>query len=101
MSGRKLIQRLARDRKLILVGAGDLAWRRQRCGRGFRFVDKSGATIRDSETLTRLKSLAVPPAYRNVRFAADPQAHLQAVGEDDAGRTQYRYHPRWEEVREA
>jgi len=101
MNRRKLIQRLARDRELILVGAGDLGWHRKRCGRGFRFVDDKGAPIRDRTTLARLKSLAVPPAYRNVRFAADPRAHLQAVGEDDAGRTQYRYHPRWDEIREA
>jgi DNA topoisomerase-1 len=101
MNRRKLIQRLARDRELILVGAGDLGWYRKRCGRGFRFVDDKGATIRDKTTLARLKSLAVPPAYRNVRFAADSRAHLQAVGEDAAGRTQYRYHPLWEEVREA
>ena len=101
MNRRKLIQRLARDRGLALVGAGDLKLRRQRCGRGFRFVNEDGTTIRNRATLARLKSLAVPPAYQNVRFAADPQAHLQAVGEDAASRTQYRYHPQWQEVREA
>ena len=101
LNRRKLIRRLAQSRELTLVSAGDLGLRRRRCGRGFRFVDDKGAPIRDKTTLARLKSLAVPPAYQNVRFAADPQAHLQAVGKDDAGRTQYRYHPRWEEVREA
>ena len=53
------------------------------------------------QKIRRLKTLAVPPAYVNVRFAADPAAHLQAVGEDAAGRLQYRYHPKWAEVREA
>jgi DNA topoisomerase-1 len=101
MNRRKLIQRLARDRGLILTGAGALKLRRQRCGRGFRFIDEHGATISDKTTIARLKSLAVPPAYQNVRFAAQPQAHLQAVGEDAAGRLQYRYHPQWQEVREA
>jgi DNA topoisomerase-1 len=101
MNRRKLIQRLARDRGLSLIGVGDLKLRRQRCGRGFRFIDKDGTPLRDKATLARLKSLVVPPAYRSVRFAADPQAHLQAVGEDAAGRTQYRYHPQWQEVREA
>jgi DNA topoisomerase-1 len=43
----------------------------------------------------------VPPAYVNVRFSPDSAAHLQAVGEDAAGRLQYRYHPKWAEVREA
>ena len=43
----------------------------------------------------------MPPAYADVRFAADASAHLQAVGTDAAGRLQYRYHPKWTEVREA
>src|SRR5262249_11897964 len=42
-----------------------------------------------------------PPAYTNVCFAADPLAHLQAIGRDAAGRLQYRYHPEWEQEREA
>ena len=78
-----------------------LVLRRQRCGKGFRFVDAQGAIIRDGHTITRLKSLAMPPAYANVRYAADPASHLQAVGEDAAGRLQYRYHPDWVLVREA
>ena len=43
----------------------------------------------------------MPPAYTNVRYAANPASHLQAVGEDAAGRLQYRYHPDWVLVREA
>ncbi len=78
-----------------------LVLRRRRCGRGFRYVDGKGSTIKDASTIARLKSLAMPPAYGNVRYAADPAAHLQAVGEDAAGRLQYRYHPNWLQVREA
>lgn len=77
-----------------------LVLRRQRSGKGFRFVDAEGKTIKNSETIARLKSLAMPPAYINVRYAADPLLHLQAVGEDAAGRLQYRYHPNWLQVRE-
>ena len=77
-----------------------LVLRRQRSGKGFRFVDADGATIKDTETVARLKSLAMPPAYANVRYAADAAVHLQAVGEDAAGRLQYRYHPNWLKVRE-
>lgn len=57
--------------------------------------------LRDPEEIARLKALAVPPAYTNVRYAADASAHLQAVGTDTAGRLQYRYHSTWTEVREA
>ena len=63
-----------------------LLLRRQRRGKGFRFVDARGSIIKDDLTITRLKSLAMPPAYTNVRYAADSASHLQSVGEDAAGR---------------
>ena len=33
-------------------------------------------------------------------ICADPRGHLQATGRDARGRKQYRYHPRWAEVRD-
>src|SRR5437899_7576956 len=100
MSQRSIVARLAEERGLVIASPDALTLRRQRCGKGFAFVTPSGAFLRDAGEIRRLKSLAVPPAYVNVRFAADEAAHLQAVGEDAAGRLQYRYHPRWTEVRE-
>jgi DNA topoisomerase-1 len=50
--------------------------------------------------LKRIRSLVIPPAWRDVWIAADPDAHLQATGRDARGRKQYRYHPRWSTVRE-
>jgi DNA topoisomerase-1 len=97
----KLIETLAREKGLTIVGPDALTIRRQRCGRGFAFRAASGAALRNRADIARLKALAVPPAYADVRFAADASAHLQAVGTDAAGRLQYRYHPRWTEVREA
>ncbi len=73
---------------------------RRRRGAGFAYLDGDGNPVRDEETLARIRSLAIPPAYRDVRIAADPRAHLQAVGRDEAGRIQHRYHPDWEKVRE-
>ena len=90
-----------RDHGLRRGTPDHLVFRRQRRGKGFRFVDAVGKAVTDGATLARLKSLAVPPAYANVRYAADPGLHLQAVGEDAAGRLQYRYHPAWQQVREA
>lgn len=101
MSQRSIIARLAEEKGLLIVRPEALTVRRQRCGKGFAFVTPSGALVRDAAEIRRLKALAVPPAYVNVRFAADPAAHLQAVGEDAAGRLQYRYHPKWAQVREA
>jgi len=100
-SQRKFVETLARENGLTIVGAETLTVRRQRCGIGFCFRLESGALLRNAQEIKRLKSLAVPPAYIDVRYAADASAHLQAVGTDAAGRLQYRYHPKWTEVREA
>jgi DNA topoisomerase-1 len=100
-SQRKFVETVAREKGLTVVGPEALTVRRQRCGTGFCFRLASGALMRDRGEIARLKALAVPPAYTDVRYAADPSAHLQAVGSDAAGRLQYRYHPRWIEVREA
>jgi DNA topoisomerase-1 len=82
------------------VATDALTIRRVRRGRGFSYVARDGSTIRDPRVLRRLRALAVPPAYDDVCYAADPSAHLQAVGRDAAGRLQYRYHPDWEKLRE-
>lgn len=71
------------------------------CGRGFRYRDGSGQTIRDPALRARLAGLAIPPAWREVRIARDPHAHVQAVGRDELGRLQYIYHAEWLAVREA
>jgi DNA topoisomerase-1 len=42
----------------------------------------------------------IPPAWTEVWICPDPRGHLQAVGRDARGRKQYRYHPRWREVRD-
>ena len=74
--------------------------RRIKRGKGYSFVRANGTHIRHAGTIRRLHSMAVPPAYREVRYSADPSSHLQAVGRDAAGRLQYRYHADWEKVRE-
>ena len=96
-----LVRNLAEKLGLRIVGIDALTLKRLRNGKGFSYRDASGAPIRDAAELARLKSLAVPPAYVEVAYAADPSAHLQAIGTDAAGRRQYRYHPKWTEVREA
>jgi DNA topoisomerase-1 len=78
----------------------DLSITRVRRGRSFSYRDAAGGTITDEDTLARIRSLAIPPAYQDVRISADPRTHLQAIGRDEAGRTQHRYHPDWEKVRE-
>ena len=74
--------------------------RRIRAGQGFRYIDPSGKTLSNSQTLARIKSLAVPPAWTNVWTCPDANGHLQATGRDARGRKQHRYHREWREVRD-
>lgn len=74
--------------------------RRIRCGKGFRYTAPGGATIQDEETLRRIRSLVIPPAWTGVWICTIANGHLQATGRDARGRKQSRYHPRWREVRD-
>jgi DNA topoisomerase I len=94
-------ERLAKRLGLKLIAADELTIRRRRCGQGFAYFGPDGKRIVDRAEIRRLKSLAVPPAYEDVLCADAPDAHLQAIGRDAAGRLQYRYHREWEKVREA
>lgn len=73
---------------------------RKRAGKGFSYVDLNGKPIRDRDKLQRLKGLGIPPAYTDVWICPNSNGHLQATGRDAKGRKQYRYHPRWREVRD-
>jgi DNA topoisomerase IB len=73
---------------------------RVRRGKGFSYVGVDGSPVTDEETLARIRSLAIPPAWKDVWICRDPWGHLQAVGVDDAGRRQYLYHERWREHRD-
>jgi DNA topoisomerase I len=94
------VEALARDNGLTLGDQNELTIRRIKRGKNYSFVRANGTPIRHVGTLRRLNSMAVPPAYQQVRYSPDPTSHLQAVGVDAAGRLQYRYHADWEKVRE-
>jgi DNA topoisomerase-1 len=65
-----------------------------------RYVAPNGRTIVNRSELQRIRSLAIPPAWTDVWICPHPRGHLQATGRDARGRKQYRYHPRWREVRD-
>src|SRR3954468_16814792 len=98
---RSSTEAMAKRLGLRLVTADQLQIKRRAAAKGFYSLAPDGSRIKDPETLKRLSSLAVPPAYTDVLYAEDASAHLQAIGRDAAGRQQYRYHPEWEKVREA
>lgn len=89
-----------RPSRLRTVSSDALPIQRRRAGKGFVYLDGAGNRVTDPAMLDRIRRLAIPPAYEDVRIAARANDHLQAVGRDQAGRVQYRYHADWELVRE-
>ena len=73
---------------------------RRKSGKTFRYHAAQGRVVRDAATLSRIRALAIPPAWTNVWISPDADAHIQATGRDAKGRKQYRYHPKWREVRD-
>ncbi|WP_203567974.1 DNA topoisomerase IB [Aestuariimicrobium ganziense] len=85
--------------RLRRVTARMPGWTRRRSGKGFRYLDTDGSAL-SSDDVERVKSLAIPPAWTDVWICPIANGHLQATGVDDAGRTQYLYHPDWRAKRD-
>ena len=66
---------------------------RRRSGRYWQYFDADGKRITDRDEIDRLNAIGLPPAYRDAWFCPRPNGHIQAIGYDDKGRKQYRYHP--------
>jgi DNA topoisomerase I len=90
----------ARQAGLRYVRDDQPGLRRLRSGRGFRYVSERGRTIRDPAVLSRIRALAIPPAWTDVWICRLPHGHIQATGRDQRGRKQYRYHAQWRNARD-
>jgi DNA topoisomerase I len=66
---------------------------RRRRGRYWQYFDCDGNRITDRDEIDRLNGIGLPPAYRDAWFCPHADGHIQAIGYDDKGRKQYRYHP--------
>ena len=75
-------------------------WRREGSRGRFRYVDARGNRITDEDKLERIKSLVIPPAWKDVWISPSASSKLQATGLDGAGRKQYVYHPSFRAQRE-
>ena len=73
---------------------------REKVGDTVRYRKPDGSLVKDEETLGRIKSLVIPPAWTQVWITTHTNGHLQATGRDARGRKQSRYHPKWREVRD-
>lgn len=86
---------------LVYVSDDKPGIRRQKRGKGFRYLGPDGRSVGDADTLQRIRKLAIPPAYTEVWICLRADGHIQATGRDAKGRKQYRYHPRFREIRES
>jgi DNA topoisomerase-1 len=60
-----------------------------------------GTAVRAAEELSRIRHLAIPPAWKEVWICPVANGHIQATGRDARGRKQYRYHEQWRTVRDS
>ncbi|MDP1025824.1 DNA topoisomerase IB [Sphingomonas sp. KR1UV-12] len=60
-----------------------------------------GERVTDRDEIDRLNGIGLPPAYRDAWFNPRANGHIQAVGWDEKGRKQYRYHADFREAQEA
>ena len=60
----------------------------------------NGYFIKDKTTLAFINNLKIPPAWKDVEIAKNPNSKILCTGCDDAGRKQYIYHPQEIEKRE-
>ena len=74
--------------------------RRRPAGKSFSYIGTDGERITDPDRIAWFKRLAIPPAWTDVWISPIKRGHIQATGRDARGRKQYRYHPRWREVRD-
>jgi DNA topoisomerase I len=73
---------------------------RRHDGNEFTYVGPNGDPVSDPTVVSRIQALGIPPAWTDVWICPSDRGHLQATGRDAKGRKQYRYHPRWREIRD-
>ena len=73
---------------------------RHKRGEDFEYRAPDGKRITDADELSRIRSLAIPPAWTDVWICTSPRGHIQATGRDARGRKQYRYHAKWRQARD-
>ncbi|MCW4467923.1 DNA topoisomerase IB [Flavobacterium sp. MFBS3-15] len=100
------LEKIGSDPKITAKAVGlryslksDKGFYRKRKGSGFYYADEEGKTVKDKDTLDRIKKLVIPPAWNDVWISPFENGHLQVTGIDAKGRKQYRYHPHWNKIR--
>lgn len=89
----------AKKAGLLYVHPSSPGIERKKAGKGFVYELPNGKTVKDAKILERIRSLGIPPAWKDVWICTHENGHLQATGRDARGRLQYLYHPEWRAVR--
>jgi DNA topoisomerase I len=90
----------AKEAGLRYVYDSDPGYTRKRRGKSFTYYDSGGKTISAKIHIERFKKLAIPPAWESVWICLHVNGHIQATGNDQRGRKQYRYHEEWRLIRD-
>src|SRR3546814_13071098 len=77
---------------LVFADDGKPGITRRRAGRGWTYWDADGQRITGRAEIDRLNSVGLPPDSERAWFCANPRGPIQAIGYDEKGRKQYRYH---------
>ncbi len=89
----------AKEAGLRYFQEDQLTIRRIKKGAGFEYLDADNKKVKDNPLVERINSLVLPPAWVDVVISPSANSHLQAIGVDERGRKQYRYHPDWNKFR--
>ena len=73
---------------------------RLRRGDSFEYGNMRGGLVTNEKTLERIRALVIPPAWEDVWICSSPNGHIQALGTDERGRRQYRYHAQFRAERD-
>ncbi|MBZ0321192.1 MAG: DNA topoisomerase IB [Anaerolineae bacterium] len=92
-------EKTARLAKLRYITDTEPGIHREKSGDEFVYVNPDGRPIKDMEEISRIQQIGIPPAWTEVWICPDPNGHILAVGRDEKGRKQYRYHPDWSSIR--
>jgi DNA topoisomerase-1 len=84
--------------KLLYVNDTVQGITRIKKGKGFAYF-LNRLPVKEKKAIERIRKLAIPPAWMDVWICPVENGHIQATGQDLRRRKQYRYHERWNQLR--
>lgn len=73
---------------------------RKKKGKGFSYTDQNGKTVTDTTVKTYIKSLVIPPAWKDVEISEKKSSKILVTGRNELGRKQYIYNPKFRQKQE-